>query len=235
MKKCLIVINSLCGRSSKVDEERLAARFGGAYSPTVLHITDEKDEWSADGFDLVVAAGGDGTFSHALVNCSAAGVPLIYYGAGTFNECAKSKGARRGRKNEAEFVPLGKLANLSGKPFGYVAAAGSFTPLGYTSSPARKKKLGVFAYILNILREYKVYDIPVTVISREYSTEWKDGMEPYYPVNDARNAALYAHYRELAARERRVIFGGRLGMYRYFDMDDTIAAAWQTARELGIN
>ena len=98
MKKCLIVINSLCGRSSKVDEERLAARFGGAYSPTVLHITDEKDEWSADGFDLVVAAGGDGTFSHALVNCSAAGVPLIYYGAGTFNECAKSKGARRGRK-----------------------------------------------------------------------------------------------------------------------------------------
>lgn len=163
MKKCLIVINSLCGRSSKVDEERLAARFGGAYSPTVLHITDEKDEWSADGFDLVVAAGGDGTFSHALVNCSAAGVPLIYYGAGTFNECAKSKGARRGRKNEAEFVPLGKLANLSGKPFGYVAAAGSFTPLGYTSSPARKKKLGVFAYILNILREYKVYDIPATI------------------------------------------------------------------------
>ena len=74
-----------------------------------------------------------------------------------------------------------------------------------------------------------------TVITREYPADWQRGSEPYYPVNDARNAALYAHYRELAARERRVIFGGRLGMYRYFDMDDTIAAAWQTARELGIN
>ena len=68
MKKCLIVINSLCGRSSRVDEDRLVARFGGVYEPTVLRITDESDEWAADGFDLVVAAGGDVTFSHALVN-----------------------------------------------------------------------------------------------------------------------------------------------------------------------
>lgn len=73
-----------------------------------------------------------------------------------------------------------------------------------------------------------------TVITREYPADWQRGSEPYYPVNDAQNAALYARYRELAARERRVIFGGRLGMYRYFDMDDTIAAAWQTARELGL-
>lgn len=74
-----------------------------------------------------------------------------------------------------------------------------------------------------------------TVITREYPADWQRGSEPYYPVNDAQNAALYARYRELAARERRVIFGGRLGMYRYFDMDDTIAAAWQTERKLGIN
>ena len=73
-----------------------------------------------------------------------------------------------------------------------------------------------------------------TVITREYPADWQRGSEPYYPVNDAQNAALYARYRELAARERHVIFGGRLGMYRYFDMDDTIAAAWQTAWELGL-
>lgn len=63
-----------------------------------------------------------------------------------------------------------------------------------------------------------VYDCPKTVVSEEYSTEYKDGMEPYYPVNDNRNNALAEEYRKLAAAEDGVIFGGRLGQYRYFDM-----------------
>ena len=64
-----------------------------------------------------------------------------------------------------------------------------------------------------------------TVISREYSSEWKPGIEPYYPVNDEKNSKLYGQYRELAEKEENVIFGGRLGMYRYFDMDKVIRAA----------
>lgn len=64
-----------------------------------------------------------------------------------------------------------------------------------------------------------------TVISREYPAEWKQGDEPYYPVNDARNEKLYADYAALAAREKNVHFGGRLGAYKYADMDDTVAAA----------
>ena len=64
-----------------------------------------------------------------------------------------------------------------------------------------------------------------TVISREYSSEWKVGDEPYYPVNDEKNGALYARYQELAANEDKVIFGGRLGAYRYYDMDKVIEAA----------
>ncbi len=68
-------------------------------------------------------------------------------------------------------------------------------------------------------------DIPVTVISREYSSEWKPGGEPYYPVNDEKNSALYAEYKKLAEGEPRVIFGGRLGEYRYYDMDQVIRAA----------
>ncbi|MBR1819986.1 MAG: UDP-galactopyranose mutase [Clostridia bacterium] len=68
-------------------------------------------------------------------------------------------------------------------------------------------------------------DLPKTVISREYSSEWKPGDEPYYPVNDERNSALYQRYKQLAAGEQKVIFGGRLGEYRYYDMDQTIAAA----------
>ena len=66
---------------------------------------------------------------------------------------------------------------------------------------------------------------PKTVISREYSAEWKPGDEPYYPVNDAQNTALYQRYRALADSESRVIFGGRLGEYRYYDMDAVIASA----------
>ncbi|MBR2697322.1 MAG: UDP-galactopyranose mutase [Clostridia bacterium] len=68
-------------------------------------------------------------------------------------------------------------------------------------------------------------DIPKTVVSREYSSEWKPGDEPYYPVNDAKNGALYQQYKALAAREANVVFGGRLGEYRYYDMDQVIAAA----------
>ena len=68
-------------------------------------------------------------------------------------------------------------------------------------------------------------DLPKTVISREYSSEWKVGDEPYYPVNDAKNGALYSRYKGLAASEKNVIFGGRLGEYKYYDMDQVIAAA----------
>ena len=76
-----------------------------------------------------------------------------------------------------------------------------------------------------------VYDIPHTVISREYSTEWKPGMEPYYPVNDEANNTLFIRYRDLASREKNVIFGGRLAGYKYYDMAPTIRAAMDAARK----
>ena len=66
---------------------------------------------------------------------------------------------------------------------------------------------------------------PKTVISREYSSEWKPGDEPYYPVNDEKNNALYSDYKKLAALEKNVIFGGRLGEYKYYDMDAVIASS----------
>lgn len=70
-----------------------------------------------------------------------------------------------------------------------------------------------------------------TVITREYPANWKRGDEPYYAVNNEKNNALYAKYRELADEEHKVIFGGRLGMYKYFDMDDTIEAALECVNE----
>ena len=68
-------------------------------------------------------------------------------------------------------------------------------------------------------------DLPKTVISREYSSEWKPGDEPYYPVNDEKNSALYSQYRKIVEQEKNIIFGGRLGEYKYYDMDAVIASA----------
>ena len=75
-------------------------------------------------------------------------------------------------------------------------------------------------------------DLPKTVISREYSSEWKPGDEPYYPVNDEKNGALYQAYRKLAEAEKNVVFGGRLGEYKYYDMDQVIAAALEKVKDL---
>ena len=75
-------------------------------------------------------------------------------------------------------------------------------------------------------------ELPKTVISREYSSEWKPGDEPYYTVNDEKNSTLYAKYIELADKEEKVIFGGRLGEYKYYDMDQVIAAALGKAEQV---
>lgn len=75
-------------------------------------------------------------------------------------------------------------------------------------------------------------DLPKTVISKEYSSEWHPGDEPYYPVNDEKNGALYEDYRKLADKEANVIFGGRLGEYKYYDMDQVIARALEVSQKL---
>ena len=75
-------------------------------------------------------------------------------------------------------------------------------------------------------------ELPKTVISREYSSEWKPGDEPYYPVNDEKNNALFEAYRQLGAAEKNVTFGGRLGEYKYYDMDQVISAALACADRL---
>lgn len=80
-------------------------------------------------------------------------------------------------------------------------------------------------------RDAEGRDLPKTVISREFSSEWKPGDEPYYPVNDEKNGALYQAYKKLADSETRVIFGGRLGEYKYYDMDKVIASALEMSRQ----
>lgn len=80
-------------------------------------------------------------------------------------------------------------------------------------------------------KDDKGNDISKTVISKEYSSEWKLGDEPYYPVNDLKNSILYEKYKECADKEKRVIFGGRLGEYKYYDMDQVIASALELSEK----
>ena len=75
-------------------------------------------------------------------------------------------------------------------------------------------------------------DLPKTIISREFSSEWKPGDEPFYPVNDERNTSLYAQYKALADEEKKVSFGGRLGEYKYYDMDTTVLEALKLSKQL---
>ncbi len=72
---------------------------------------------------------------------------------------------------------------------------------------------------------------PDTVITKEYSVEWKKGDEPYYPVNNEKNDSLFTEYKKLAEKEQNVLFGGRLGQYKYYDMDKVIEAALQMCEE----
>ena len=105
-----------------------------------------------------------------------------------------------------------------------------FGPLQYRSVRFETELLDTPNYQGNAVVNYT--DREKTVVSREYSAEWKPGDEPYYPVNDTVNSALYLRYKELANREEKVIFGGRLGEYRYYDMDAVIASALSRLEEL---
>ncbi|MDO4632282.1 MAG: UDP-galactopyranose mutase [Eubacteriales bacterium] len=125
-----------------------------------------------------------------------------------------------------------------------------YGPLQYRTVRFEAEVLDCDNYQGNAVVNYTDYEVPYTriiehkhfvfgkqektVISREYSEEWKPGMEPYYPVNDDKNTELFQKYRALADAEERVIFGGRLGAYKYYDMDKVIAAALECAEaELG--
>ena len=122
-----------------------------------------------------------------------------------------------------------------------------FGPLEYRSVRFETEKLDMENYQGNAVVNYTDREVPytriiehkhfefgkqpTTIISREYSSEWKPGVEPYYPVNNEKNNALYEKYAVLAKEEGNVIFGGRLGQYKYYDMDKVLMAALECCEE----
>ena len=123
-----------------------------------------------------------------------------------------------------------------------------FGELEYRSLCFETELLNEENYQGNAVVNYTEYEVPYTriiehkhfeygtqlktVITKEYPREWKKGDEPYYPMNDEKNAELYGRYQALAEKEGNVIFGGRLGQYKYYDMDDTVEAALQCASQI---
>lgn len=123
-----------------------------------------------------------------------------------------------------------------------------YGPLQYRSVRFETERLEEENYQGNAVVNYTAADVPYTriiehkhfefgqqdftIISREYSMEWQPGIEPYYPINDEKNAALYQQYKALADKETNVVFGGRLGAYQYYDMDKVVAAALEKAAEV---
>ena len=166
MKKCLIIINELSGHSKNIDEQKLFDIYSKDYEITLKKIQTSEDDWSPDGFDTIVVCGGDGTFNRTINKVKDPNIDIIYYSFGTFNECAKTKG-----KVEGDLIKLDEFAMANKRLIGYVAATGSFAPLGYIVPPEQKKKLGIFAYIRKVVGQYKVYDIPAKISFKDNEIE----------------------------------------------------------------
>ena len=147
-------------------------------------------------------------------------------------------------KEKENLRPLGKKVVYTGPVDAYFDYC--FGELEYRTVRFETEILDTDNYQGNAVVNYTEYEVPYTriiehkhfefgtqektVISREYPVTWKKGDEPYYPVNDEKNGALYARYKELADREEDILFGGRLGLYRYMDMHHVVDAALQAAR-----
>ena len=146
------------------------------------------------------------------------------------------------RKENPEIAEKIIFTGMIDEYFGYQLGA-----LEYRSVRFETEVLGCENYQGNAVVNYTEREVPYTriiehkhfefgkqektVISREYSSEWSVGMEPYYPVNDEKNNALFEEYKKLAEKEENVIFGGRLGDYKYYDMDKVVAAALDRLEE----
>lgn len=152
----LFVINQLSGNSDKVNPQALVRAFPEDKAD-FFYIRKPSDTWSPHGYDKIAVCGGDGTLSQALNLCRGLPVTLYYVPCGTFNETAKT------HKKGAPMTPKTFIGNIGGRCFSYVAAAGSFTSIGYSVSASAKRKFKIFAYLAKVVGAYKVHNIPATL------------------------------------------------------------------------
>lgn len=150
MKKCAIIINRLSGNSESVDEDGLKNLFGKNYRAKIINIFEDTVLGDLSSYERVVVCGGDGTL-HTVINCKlSSSVELVYLPYGTLNEI------QHNAEENKRFAEVGKAGE---KYFTYVCAAGIFTPLGYTVASKTKKRWKKFAYLSQVLKEYRVHRI----------------------------------------------------------------------------
>lgn len=170
MKNCIIVINVNAGGYKNISFEKVEKCLGDTYSFTRFSMPSET-ELDLNGFDAVAVCGGDGTLGYVLNKAYLKDIDVFYFPAGTLNdkakavryENAKTKCPSVSRDSGKKGVVVGRCDTLSEPVFGYVLAAGSFTPIGYTAEVKNKKKTGIFAYIVEAVKEYKIWRIPTKI------------------------------------------------------------------------
>ena len=192
MEKCLIVINFNAGSSKKISFEKVEKCIGNRYEYVRLSLP--QDEFSSTkGFDAVAVCGGDGTLASVLQEAYDKPIKVFYFPVGTLNDKAKAVRYANAKAKcpscdetpRTKPVVVGKLNTLikdgdylatdCGEDiFTYVLASGSFTPIGYTSTPQEKKKFGTLAYVAKVIKEYRPYRMKSTIIcdKKKYEGEF---------------------------------------------------------------
>ncbi|MDY5345055.1 MAG: diacylglycerol kinase family protein [Eubacteriales bacterium] len=161
MRKLKVIINRMSGNGSKAYLDKVVSKLETKFNEKfeivqVISLADENDMFELDGCDAVAVCGGDGTLSNALNKAREFGIDVFYFPYGTLNELAKHIAKVGGEAvNETGFI--------GDRQFVYVAATGSFTPIGYSTTNKSKRKLKFFAYVLRVLKEYKVYNMKATI------------------------------------------------------------------------
>ena len=147
--KCLLIINRLSGNGKKVDENMLKQTFGNGYDTEVFYVKKNTPTPNLLQYDRIVACGGDGTLNRLVNNKTKPNAQVFYCPYGTLNEVANGKNST-----------LQDVCLANDKKFAYVLATGIFTPLGYLTKDSHKQKLKAFAYLLNVVKQYKIAHIP---------------------------------------------------------------------------
>lgn len=171
MKKCLIIVNFNSGGSRKISFDKVEKCLGDEYAYTRFAIPYD-GEPDVDGYDAVAVCGGDGTLANALQKTMRRDIRTYYFPTGTLNDRAKAarysharSGCPSSGADEPKHIVVGTVKNLTEgeRAFSYVLAAGSFTPIGYTASVAVKKRLGIAAYLLEVVKQYRAHRIRATI------------------------------------------------------------------------